>query len=76
MHPVLHISVTNTSIQGAWGEHQDKVASVSHAVQQVVVELSRSELLNVQEDSKASELEVHFQQAVMKGSIEDARTRT
>ena len=63
MHPVLELRVAHASVEAVRGEHEHEVARVAHAVQQVIVELPRPQLLYIQEDSEAPQLQVHLQQA-------------
>ncbi len=54
MYPVLLVGVTNTPIQTGWGEHQNEVSGVTDAVQQIIVKLASTELLNVEEDGETA----------------------
>ena len=62
MNPVFQVRVSHTAVQTTGRKNQDEMPRIAHAVQQVVVELPRSQLLDVQEDSESTQLQVHFQQ--------------
>ena len=55
--------VTDAAVERVGRQHQQEVASVAHVVHEVVVELSRPQSLDVEEDGEAANLQVHLQQA-------------
>ena len=62
VHPVFEVFVSHTSVEGVWREDEDEVARVPDTVEEVVIELSRSQLLNVQECGETAQLEVNLEQ--------------
>lgn len=63
MHPVFHCSVTHAFVQCACGQDQDEVASPLDALYQLVLKLARFQLLYINEDAEASNLQVHLKEA-------------
>ena len=54
--------LTNTSVQGVRGEDEHKVLRHLDAVQKILIKLSSSQSINVEEDGESSQLKMNFQQ--------------
>ena len=63
MDPVFVVVIADAAVERSGREHEHEVASVAHVVHEVVVELSRPQSLDVEEDGEAANLQVHLQQA-------------
>lgn len=63
MHPVFHCSVTHAFVQCVCRQDQDEVASPLDALNQLVLKFSCLQLLHIDEDTEASNLQVHFEEA-------------
>lgn len=63
MHPVFHCSVPHAFVQCVCRQDQDEVASPLDALNQLVLEFSRLQLLYIDEDAEAPYLQVHLEEA-------------
>lgn len=63
MNPILAFAVAQTPLERVRRQHQQKVLGLLDALQQIVVELPRLQPLDVDEDAKPSQLQVHLEQA-------------
>lgn len=63
MNPVFSLEITHATIERIRSQHQDEVSGVVNAVQQVVVELAGAKLLNIEEYSQTSQLQMYLEQA-------------
>lgn len=63
MHPVFRCSVTHAFVQCVCGQDQDEVASPLDALYQLVLKFTRLQLLHINEDAEASNLQVHLKEA-------------
>ena len=75
VHPVLVLGIPYTPVQRAGRQDQNKVPCIPDTGQQVVVELARPQLLNIQEDCETSQLQVHLQQTAMSKYINEQAHR-
>lgn len=63
MHPVFHCRITHAFVQCVCRQDQDEVSSPLDALNQLVLKFSRLQLLHIDEDAEASNLQVHLQEA-------------
>lgn len=69
VHPVLAVMVLHTFVQRPSREHQDKVSSRHDTLDELVLELAGFQLLYIDEDAEAMQLQVHLQEAAGISSI-------
>ena len=64
MNPILEVNVTEPAVERIRRQDQDEVLGLADEVQQGFVELSRAQLVHVQEDIEVTELEpqVHLKE--------------
>ena len=64
MNPILEVNVTEAAVERIRRQDQDEVLGLADEVQQGFVELSRAQLVHVQEDIEVTELEpqVHLKE--------------
>ena len=61
MDPVFVVVIANAAVERSGREHEHEVASVAHVVHEVVVELARSQSLDVEEDAESAQLQMHLE---------------
>ena len=62
MHPVFEFCVGDAPVKGVGGQHEDEVPGIADTVQQVIIKLPRSQLLNVEKHGEATHLQVYLEQ--------------
>lgn len=63
VHPVLAVMVLHALIQRPSRQHQNKIASRHDTLDELILEFAGFQLLHVDEDAEAMQLQVHLQEA-------------
>jgi len=65
VNAVFAVDVSDAAVEGVGRQYEDEVSSVADTAQKVVVELARTEFLDVEEDRQTAQLQVNFQQTAI-----------
>ena len=68
-HPVLAVMVLHALVQSPSRQHQHKVAGTHDTLDELVLELACLQLLHINEDTEAMQLQVHLQEAVRRSCV-------
>jgi hypothetical protein len=64
VNPVFALCVANAAIQSVRSQHEEEVASLSDALQKVVVKLAGFQPLHIDEDGERPQMQMDLQQTV------------
>lgn len=63
MHPVLHGSITHALVKCICREYQDEVTCTLYTLDKFILKFASFQLLYIYENTKSSDLQMHFQKA-------------
>lgn len=69
VHPVLAVMVLHALVQCPGRQHQHKVAGTHDTLDELVLELACFQLLHIDEDIEAVQLQVHLQEAAKRSCV-------
>lgn len=69
VHPVLAVVVLHALVQSPSRQNQHKIAGTHDTLNELVLELARFQLLHINEDTEAVQLQVHLQEAAKRSCV-------